>query len=801
MIESDTYSNLPAVTMPIPALPRPRALDMAPPLRDDPPTVEFEIASLQRFADDEARRWSTWGAARNGARTTMSRRQWLGTTLVAVAAIVCCVLVPHDVLLTLVAFITFAYLIAGVYKIALLLRGERVGGASADAGNIGDDQLPLYSVLVPLYREGTIVPMLVQRLLDLDYPADRLDILLLVEDDDTDTRDALDACELPAHVQVIIVPPGQPRTKPRALNVGLAYASGEFIVVYDAEDRPERDQLRKAVDAFRALPRRVVCLQARLNFYNRHQSLLTRLFAIDYAIWYDMLLPGLVAKRAVVPLGGTSNHFRVVALRRMGGWDPYNVTEDADLGVRIARVGLQIRMLDSITWEEAVARTRPWVRQRSRWIKGYIQTYLVHMRRPTRLAREIGPRAYLDFQLLLGGTSLMLLINPIMWTLTLSYFVAKGTPLGATIAGLFPPALYYPALACLLANYVFFYTQLYIVVRRGYDDLARYALLGPLYWLLMSVGAWVGLFSLIRHPHYWAKTEHGVSLAAPTSAAYHAAVRGVLADRRGAFAPHLSIVIPAYNEAHRLPASLERLRAYVEMRSDRVEVIVVDDGSSDGTVEIVERAMASWPALHLVRGEHRGKGGAIRSGVLVAQGDYIALADADFSMPAEEFDRFGVHRLGEYDVAIGSREVAGSRRLGEPWHRRIMSYVFNRLVRLLLVRGIHDTQCGFKCLRREAALDLCLHQTIEGWCFDVELLHVARLRGYRICEVPITWHYMPGSRVSPLRDTLLMLRDVFAIRLHSWAGRYAPLRSPRVLHAPRAEALLAAGSEGERVSL
>ncbi|HEX6796987.1 MAG TPA: dolichyl-phosphate beta-glucosyltransferase, partial [Ktedonobacterales bacterium] len=393
-----------------------------------------------------------------------------------------------------------------------------------------------------------------------------------------------------------------------------------------------------------------------------------------------------------------------------------------------------------------------------------------------RLAREIGPRAYLDFQILVGGTSLMLIINPIMWALTLSYFAAKGTPLGAAISSLFPPALYYPALACLLANFVFFYTQLYVVVRCGYDDLARYALLGPLYWVLMSVGAWVGLISLIRDPHYWAKTSHGVSLAAPTSAAYHAAARGVLVERRSATAPQLSIVIPAYNEAHRLPASLERLRAYVESRPDRVEVIVADDGSSDGTVEIVERTMRVWPALHLVRGEHRGKGGAIRAGVRAARGEYVALADADFSMPAEEFDRFTVGRLGEYDVAVGSREAAGSVRLGEPWLRRVMSHAFNYLVRALLVRGIRDTQCGFKVLRREAALDLCLHQTIEGWCFDVELLHIARLRGYRICEVPITWRYMPGSRVSPLRDTLLMFRDVCAIRLRSWSGRYAATR-------------------------
>ncbi|HEX6799256.1 MAG TPA: glycosyltransferase, partial [Ktedonobacterales bacterium] len=428
MMTTDTFSQLPAITMPIPAIPR---RDTPPPLTSDPSTVEFDCASLERFAADEARRWTTWGAARDGARMIISRRQRLCAALVAVLIAACGVLAPHAFVLLLVGFVTFAYLLAGVYKVVLLLRGERAGaGIGADAAAIAAGDLPVYSVLVPLYHEGAIVPVLVQRLLALDYPPDRLDILLLVEEDDIETRDALDACVLPPQMEVIVLLPGRPRTKPRALNVGLAYARGEFVVVYDAEDRPARDQLRKAVAAFRALPRRVVCLQARLNFYNRHQSLLTRMFAIDYAIWYDMLLPGLVAERAVVPLGGTSNHFRVAALRRMGGWDPYNVTEDADLGVRIARANLQIMMLDSITEEEAVARVFPWLRQRSRWIKGYIQTYLVHMRHPARLAREIGPRAYLDFQILVGGTSLMLIINPIMWALTLSYFAAKGTPLG-----------------------------------------------------------------------------------------------------------------------------------------------------------------------------------------------------------------------------------------------------------------------------------------------------------------------------------------------------------------------------------
>jgi cellulose synthase/poly-beta-1,6-N-acetylglucosamine synthase-like glycosyltransferase len=725
------------------------------------------------LAADDGHRWTTWGAARDGARTTVTGRQKIVLGVLALAVVACALVSPYALLLAPVAFITLTYLVAGVYKMVAMLRGERAPEAiAADPYAIPDEELPMYSVLVPLYHEGKFAPVLVEQLLAIDYPTNRLEVLLLVEHEDDETWTALEECSLPRHMRLISVPEGMPRTKPRALNVGLARARGKFIVVYDVEDKPERDQLRKAVAMFRALPRRVVCLQARLNFYNRHQTLLTRLFSMDYTIWYDMLLPGMTGKQTIVPLGGTSNHFRVDALRRLGGWDPYNVTEDADLGVRIARAQLSVLMLDSVTWEEAVAHVPQWIRQRSRWIKGYIQTYLVHMRHPAQLMGQVGPRAFLDFQIMVGGSSLILLVNPIMWALTITYFLSKGTMVAVVIQSMFPSALYYPALLCLLANFVFLYCQLYICVRRGYDDLARYTLLGPLYWVLMSIGAWAGLISLLRNPHYWAKTEHGVSLGAKSSVAYRSAVRDVLIGKRNGDAPYLTIVIPAFNEARRLPVSLKRLRRYVENLSTRIEVVVVDDGSDDGTVDVVREWMAYWPALRLIEGAHRGKGGAIRTGVLAARGEYVAMADADFSMPASEFDRFSPTVLGPYDVAIGSREVAGAQRLDEPRRRYLMSRVFNLFARCLLVRGIHDTQCGFKCLRRDAALDLCAYQTVEGWGFDVELLHIARLRGYRVCEVPVAWRYVEGSRIHPLRDSLAMVGELLAIRVNSWRGRY-----------------------------
>lgn len=239
----------------------------------------------------------------------------------------------------------------------------------------------------------------------------------------------------------------------------------------------------------------------------------------------------------------------------------------------------------------------------------------------------------------------------------------------------------------------------------------------------------------------------------------------------------LSVVIPAYNEAQRLPQSLASVRAYLGGKPYRAEVIVVDDGSTDDTAGIVKELTKSWPALRLMQGPHRGKGGAVRAGVLAAEGDYVALADADLSMPIEELDRFAPELLGPYDVAIGSREAHGAVRYHEPAYRHLMGRVFNGLVRRLLLPGLQDTQCGFKCLRREVAVDLCRAQTISGFGFDVELLSIAWRRGYVIREVPVSWYYVSGSRVSPIRDTVTMARDVLCVRANLRRGHYGPARA------------------------
>jgi cellulose synthase/poly-beta-1,6-N-acetylglucosamine synthase-like glycosyltransferase len=475
---------------------------------------------------DRTEDWATWGAARDGARVVLTRPQVFALALLSLLVPILLLVRTHFTLIAVIALVTALYVALGVHRISLLIRGERgFAKAAAYPQPATAEDLPIYTVLVPLYHEARILPALVERLTLIDYPPSRLDILLLIEKDDVETLHAAHNCTLPRQIGIRIMPPGQPRTKPRALNVGLRDALGEYIVIYDAEDQPEPDQLRKAVAAFRSLPADVVCLQARLNFYNRHQSLLTRLFAVDYATWYDQLLPGLTHSRGVpsglfAPLGGTSNHFRVDTVRNIGGWDPFNVTEDCDVGVRLGRAGLRVAMLDSVTWEEAVARVKPWIRQRSRWVKGYMQTYLVHMRHPRLLWKQLGLRGFVDFQILVGGSSLALLLNPLMWMLTALYLAEKGTHVGSVIETLFPAALYYPALFSLVVlNFILFYCNAYVCVRHNYIDLTRYTVLTPVYWMLMSVGAWVGLFSLIRNPFYWAKTEHGIGVSAMDGAA------------------------------------------------------------------------------------------------------------------------------------------------------------------------------------------------------------------------------------------------------------------------------------------
>lgn len=795
----DTWASLPIVTRPMPAVTLP--VPAVPPsegghLRNRfavQPTPAAQRASVETVRTAEAARWSAWGAARTGARTTLLRRQTVGLAALGIVLMAALLANLHTVLICLLVIATGTYLVAGIYKSLLLLRGERMMGAAeahaderttaASAGALADDDLPLYTVLVPLHREGRILPALVRRLAALDYPTDRLEVLLLVESDDDETHRALAAFHLPPHIRPITVPAGLPRTKPRALNVGLARAGGEFIVVYDAEDCPDPDQLRRAVASFRSLPRRVVCVQARLNFYNMRQSLLASLFAVDYVQWYYMLLPGLTRSHAFVPLGGTSNHFRIEALRRLGGWDPYNVTEDCDLGARIARANLDVAMLDSTTWEEAVTRVPQWVKQRSRWVKGYIQTYLVHMRDPHSLWREIGPRGFFDFQALVGGSSLMLLANPLMWLLTLLYVAANGTPLADAIRALFPPALYYPSLLCFIfGNFIFFYTSLYVCVRHGYYGLARYALLSPLYWVLMSIGAWVGFISLIRNPHYWAKTEHGVSLSlgngtqsAPDwqsnsvdspalgglAAAYQRTVASATDPRWQEYS--LSVVLPAHNEEAIIGQTVRTVIETLASWKHPFEVIVVDDGSRDRTGEIVEEIATSDERVRLVTHPvNQGYGAALVTGFSAATNTLTFFMDSDGQFDIHDLQRF-FPLLAEYDAILGYRINRQDTLM-----RKMNARGWKMLIRIVFGVRVRDIDCAFKLFHtnffREHPLET------RGAMINTEMIYKFSQAGLSYTQVGVEHLPRRSGRATGAKVSVI-LKALTEMALYGWRWR------------------------------
>ena len=406
---------------------------------------------------------------------------------------------------------TAFYLVFTLYKLLLvrlsISREAEIRVSALEAAALSDDELPLYSILVPMYHEAQSIAGLVQALEKLDYPAEKKDVQLLLEEDDEDTLHAVSKIRLPYGFRVTVVPDSFPKTKPKACNIGLAEAKGEYLVIYDAEDRPETDQLRKAAFAFSRVPPEVVCLQCRLNFYNPRQNLLTRWFTSEYSAWFDLSLPGLSAMNAVIPLGGTSNHFLTERLRDMLGWDAYNVTEDCDLGVRIYRRGFRSMMLNTTTWEEACSSFWFWVRQRTRWLKGYIQTYFVHMRDPRQLWKDLGYKNFINFQILIGGIVFAFLINPLYWFLAMLWFAFRLE----VLTNLFPGMVFAVGALCLFGgNFVFAYTSAIGCYKRGYYDLVKYALLSPIYWVLMSYSSWRAFFQFFSDPFTWEKTEHGL---------------------------------------------------------------------------------------------------------------------------------------------------------------------------------------------------------------------------------------------------------------------------------------------------
>jgi len=402
------------------------------------------------------------------------------------------------------------------YKLFLSFFGEFDRGkeiVKKEMKNLKDDELPFYTLLIPVYKEKEVINQLLRGLSKLDYPKERIEILILMEEDDKETIESVNKTLKDEKLKdynfiPIVVPDYLPKTKPKACNYGLIFSRGKYLVIYDAEDIPERNQLKMAVSAFKIYPDKYICFQAHLNYYNTYQNFLTKMFTLEYSYWFDYMLPGLSKFNLPIPLGGTSNHFKTEKLIELGGWDPYNTTEDADLGMRAYLNGYKIGVIDSTTYEEANSRLGNWIRQRSRWIKGYMQTWLVYNREPLKMIKMAGLKGYLSFNMLVGGTPFIFLVNPILWAIFIFWLITRTE----IVKPIFPPEVYYIALINLtIGNFLAVYLNLLPIFKRRLFSLLPYAFLNPFYWILHSIAAYKALWQLFTKPFYWEKTQHGLA--------------------------------------------------------------------------------------------------------------------------------------------------------------------------------------------------------------------------------------------------------------------------------------------------
>jgi len=480
-------------------------------------TAKFDIIwAVQRYFDpliEADAREALFNARPDlSAKTTLTVPQVIITWVVLSILIIAMLLAPLPTAIILSSVITVLYTGAFLFRFLLTWVGAHrrmdVTVSPAEVAALDDADLPVFTVLVPMYREAAVLPILVESIRRMDYPRAKLDVKLVLEAEDVETIDAAKALQAESPFEIIRVPPSQPKTKPKACNYALRFARGEYVVVFDAEDIPDGDQLKKVVAVFRHSPPDVVCIQARLNYYNRDDNFLTRMFTLEYSHWFDYLLPGLHALNIPIPLGGTSNHFRTAALLRLGAWDPYNVTEDADLGVRMTQEGMRCVVVNSTTYEEANGVLGSWINQRSRWIKGYMQTWLVHMRHPLRLRRQLGFSAFWGFQMFIGFPPLTALLNPLLWLTFIVAMVVGPDRLRPLFPGVI---LYFAVFNLLIGNAMCIYFSLLAVAKRRWYMLVPWGLLAPAYWLLHSVAAYKALWQLIVKPHHWEKTTHGTS--------------------------------------------------------------------------------------------------------------------------------------------------------------------------------------------------------------------------------------------------------------------------------------------------
>lgn len=374
---------------------------------------------------------------------------------------------------------------SGVFILGFVLRKKFK--KTREYKKLENKNLPVYTILIPLYHEKKTIKNLLKAIGCFDYPQEKLDIKLILEEDDADTIEYVTSLENTYNFHKIIVPHSQPKTKPKACNYALQFAKGKYVTIFDAEDLPKKFQLKQIIYKFQNSDENLVCIQAQLNYYNRKEHLLAKLFSIEYSGWFDFMIKGLDYLGLPIPLGGTSNHFKTKKLRELGAWDAYNVTEDADLGIRIARFGYYCSTITAETAEEAPFTLKSWIKQRSRWIKGYIQTYFVHMKNPKKLLSELGLKKFLGFQVFIGGTFFvfltlipMFVLSGLIWTSVLDIEMHR--------------AFEYMSFTSFLTSFLFMIiSSFYVVHFRNWKGMIFAVLIFPFYWILHCIASFRAL--------------------------------------------------------------------------------------------------------------------------------------------------------------------------------------------------------------------------------------------------------------------------------------------------------------------
>lgn len=492
---ADVFPDTLAVLAPEPAISSAIAFEFSQPLAQAASTRVDAQLSCRTWRSPTKSLWSLVCLAIAGFAVLSPGAFLVSLTLIAAFSLVCVTL------LKLAAFVCY---VSG--------RTHLSRHAVQSYPHVPPKRLPKVSILVPLFRENEIARTLVKRLSKLTYPKAMLDVILVLEEHDTITRATLDQNLLPSWMRMIEVPAhGGLTTKPRALNYALDFCHGEIIGIWDAEDAPSVDQIDRVVAQFAMADDDVVCLQGILDYYNPRANWLARCFTIEYASWWRVILPGMARMGLVIPLGGTTLFFKRKQLEELGGWDAHNVTEDADLGVRLARAGYRTELIDTVTFEEANCRAWPWVKQRSRWLKGFVVTYLVHMRRPRQLMRELGGLRFWGLQIFFLGTFSQFLLAPALWSF---WIIAFGYE--------HPAQTVLPDGTLAILGTVFALTELLTicigmtaVAHRDRSFLMIWVPTMILYFPLGVLAAFKALYELAVKPYYWDKTQHGQSQASP----------------------------------------------------------------------------------------------------------------------------------------------------------------------------------------------------------------------------------------------------------------------------------------------